>query len=550
MFRVIILVGVLSSPLVSQHFGNAPDLTIGVTDVYSAFRLPPLKDTQKGGLLSVLSHTQVGKRARALSLDGHSAIQAWSTAAQLVNNVSEPVCSAEAAQSFSGTTTSELNRLLSSGAHSVRVTAPFLEVDQPIVIRQANVAVDFGHAKLSGSGKSPYMMRVESADCVVVHGGEFIGGRAGILIAASQRVHIDKLTMRRLASSGIVVVRSSHVAIAGCSFHEISGAPVLLGRETSFSVVENNEISGNRGPSNFTAGILITDREVDLAVDPGAVFAADGYWSVVQPITERIHPPHDNAIAFNRILTNAASGIYVDGAVREVIVSNSIEGNAKEGLCLDNGSTANVVASNTIERNGGRWGEPDRVLETDHVLGAGRLPDGTAAAKLPAISIDNALYNIVFDNRIAHNYGGGVKIVRTGYFNAIGLNTLLNNNDGAGAAFHFFGIELGATEGDAPSIELDFTPSRGNIVFSNEIRGTHYSGIFFGPGSDQNDVFDNTILDATHWALESVAAMSNYTLNNLTNLPSRNVGPGLDPALMRIAQPAMDSSEAPVRSGH
>jgi len=35
--------------------------------------------------------------------------------------------------------------------------------------------------------------------------------------------------------------------------------------------------------------------------------------------------------------------------------------------------------------------------------------------------------------------------------------------------------------------------------------------------------------------------MANHTLNNLTNLPSRNIGAGLDPALLAIGQPTIDN---------
>jgi hypothetical protein len=41
--------------------------------------------------------------------------------------------------------------------------------------------------------------------------------------------------------------------------------------------------------------------------------------------------------------------------------------------------------------------------------------------------------------------------VRTAYFNAVGMNSLLDNNDGASSAFHFFGIEPGAPSGVHPN---------------------------------------------------------------------------------------------------
>ena len=122
-------------------------------------------------------------------------------------------------------------------------------------------------------------------------------------------------------------------------------------------------------------------------------------------------------------------------------------------------------------------------------------------------------------------------MLRTDYFNVVGLNTLVDNNRGRSDRFHFFGIEMGAAKADAPAADLDFAPSQGNIVFSNLIRGPHYAGVFFAKGSDRNDLFDNSIFGATNWALESAVRQDNAILNNLTNLPSRNAGPGLDPRL-------------------
>jgi hypothetical protein len=198
-----------------------------------------------------------------------------------------------------------------------------------------------------------------------------------------------------------------------------------------------------------------------------------------------------------------------------------ILGNAKEGLCLDNGATANVVASNTIQQNGNRWGQSDAALSLDFVLG--RLPDVTAAAKLPGISIDNGIYSVVYRNNISHNSGGGVKMVRTGFFNIIGLNVIENDNDGASIYYRFFGIELGAALGDAPSEELDFAPSRGNVIFSSLIRGSHGAGVFTEGGSDENDIFDNVIMDASDFAIESQGQWQNTVRNNLTNQPSLEI---------------------------
>lgn len=524
----------------AQSFGSAPSPRLTVTDLYSAFRLPPLMDAANDPLAPALSATQVGARAAVLGLNSQSPLDAWNTAAKVLETAaridSPPAASTVA---FTGATASALNRVLASGASSIILTAPSLAVDQPIEI-PSRVTLDLQQTLVTSATATPYMLRIDGASRVTVRGGQIAFGEAGILVNNSDSVRIEGVDLHDLTSDGIVVTGSQHVVVTGNRIHGVSGAAILLHRGTAYSVVEHNRAENNLGPSNMTAGIVLSDREVDLASNPLAIFGPDGYWVIAQPITSRLDPPHDNAIAYNDLFENASSGIYLDGAVRNAVVGNTMRGNTKEGLCLDNGATANVVASNIVQQNGDRWGELDWVLAEDQILAGGRLADGTAAEKAPGISLDNALYNIVFENNVTHNYGGGIKIVRTGFFNLIGLNTLFSDNDGSGPAFHFFGIELGAATG-SDTAELDYTPSEGNLVFSNAIRGTHYSGIFFDAGSTQNNVFDNTIMDATNWALESVQVMTNYTLNNLTNLQSRNIGSGLDPSLLTVGQPVYDS---------
>lgn len=525
----------------NQNLGTPPALTVDATNLYTAFSLPPLRDTQQGGLAGVLSSTQVGSRATTLGLNGQSALNAWSAAGGLLQSLA--ASSATTTLSCLASTPADINRQLAAGCKSLTVTAKILTLDRPIEIQESGVTLDFGAIQVSAMGAAaPYAVRIENANSVTLRGGRFVSGTAGILVNASQKVQVEGVELSGLSSDAIVVTGSSNVVVTDNHIHGVQGAGIVVHRGTTGSAVLRNDVESNLGFSNMTAGILITDREVNLASNPAAIFGPDGYWVVTQPITSRLHPPNNNVIAFNRVTQNLSSGVYVDGAVQNIIVSNVILGNAKEGLCLDNGSTANVVAANVFEQNGDRWGQPDWVLTEDSVLSSGRLPDGTAAAKTPGISLDNAMYNQVFQNSVSHNFGGGIKVVRTGFFNLIGLNTLFSNNDGASAFFHFFGVELGAAAADSPSAELDFTPSQGNVVFSNPIRGNHYSGIFFDAGSDQNDIIANTIMDALQWGLESVEVMNNNTLNNLTTLPSRNVGSGLSPTLVTSGQPVLEGN--------
>ena len=540
-FLCILALACASSVAAEPALGQAPQPQLGARDVFVAFQLPPLKDAG-GPLLQQTASLQVFRRARALGVNAGSALEAWTRAEQTLLEARARVAAPtpRPVRTFTGARLSELEALLrDSSIRAVRVASEELEADAPLLIRRA-VSIDFGRAVIRGDGAAPYAVRVEGARDVELEGGRFSGGEAAVLIADSRNVTLKRTVLEGQRSGGVVVTGSQDVLIWESRFTGIAGAPVLLHGGTTGSVVAENTIERNVGSSNWHAGVVLSDRNASLAVSPLAHLNPDRFGVLEQPIHTRAQPPRHNVVAFNRIAMNRSSGVYVDGALQTVLASNTIEGNSKEGVCLDNGSTANVVAYNLIQQNGKRWGKTDADLQRDFVLGHGRLLDGSSPAKVPGISIDNAAYNLVYSNEVNRNYGGGIKMVRTAYFNVLGLNTLTDNNEGASTKFHFFGIELGAASADVPVPDLDFTASRGNIVFSNIIRGTHYAGVFFGPGSDTNDVFDNLIFGAKAWALESVSRQPNSSLNNLTNLPSRNVGAGLDPKLIEAAQDRLD----------
>ncbi|MBW3559542.1 MAG: right-handed parallel beta-helix repeat-containing protein [Proteobacteria bacterium] len=527
-----------------QALGAPPPASLGARDVYDSFRLPPLKDSPATSAGKEAQALQVWTRARRLGVDNaRSASQAWSTGEDLLRlaRARAEGPAPASAHTYTGGTASGLNALLREGAiTAVRVAGPVLTVDEPLSIRRSGVWLDLGEAELRPAGPHPFLLRVDKARDVTVRGGRFTAGAWGALINGGENVALLNGLYEGLTGGGMVLTGTRGAVVYGNRLTRIGGAPILVHGETTRSVVAENAILGNTGSSNWHAGVVITDRNADVASDPRSIFEPDGYWVLQQPIPMRLKPPRFNVVGFNRIATNASSGIYSDGGVQNVIVSNLIEGNSKEGLCLDNGTTASVVAMNLVQGNGKRWGKSDEDLKLDFVAGFGRLPDGTSPAKVPGISIDNAVYNLVYSNEVNRNFGGGVKMVRTAFFNVVGLNTLTDNNEGASERFHFFGVEMGSAKADAPAIELDFTASRGNIVFSNVIRGNHYAGVFFGPGSDANDVFDNAIFGAKSWAMESVSRQSNSTVNNLTNMPSRNIDAGLDPALITLSRGRFD----------
>ena len=511
------------NPLAAQqNLGTAPQANLDAADLYSVFHLP-VSDSPGTPAGDAALGLQVGMRAQKLGLTAHSAYVAWTVAQTLL---ARPVPAPSfSPASFTGGYASGLNTFIAnSSATYIRVTSDSIELDQPIRINREGVTIDLGAAQIASLSSQPYMVRIEGVHNVILTGGSFTSGNSAILVSKSVGVIVDHTQISGLSGDGIVVTGSSHVMVTHNRISGLGGPGVVIGAGTSLSTVDQNDISNGTGASNWAAGIVVSDRDLDLASNPGAIFGAGGYGPPAEPIFQRLNAPRDSLIAFNHVATNVSSGIYMDGGVRITIFSSTIQGNAKEGMCLDNGATANVVTSNVIQQNGKRWGQTDAVLQLDFV--GGRLPDGTAAAKLPGISIDNAMYNVVFANNVSHNFGGGIKMVRTGYFNVLAFNIVDSDNDGVNAYFRFFGIQLGAAPSDVPSPDLDFTGSRGNVVFSNLIRGSNASGIFIQAGSDQNNMIENVIMDAGQFAIESVLHMSNFSRDNWTNLPSQNITNG------------------------
>lgn len=540
---VCLLVSTPRSALAQASMGAPPAADLGARDLSADFRLPPLKAGDRS-LRAVVEATQVARRALALGLTSASAVEAWRAAAERLNRarglVERPWPGATVV--FSGTLASQLNATLRSAPEgaSVRVAGRTLRLDEPIRLSGSGVALDLGEAVLSAAASMRYMLRIENATGARVRGGVFAGGPWGVLVQGGRGVVLQGLVLEG-TEGGVALTSTAAPVVWGLRLTGVrAGAPLLMHTGTVGAVLAHNEIASGQGASNWHAGIVISDRNAAVETEPDAILNPDRFGVIEQPIPTRLRPPRDAVIAFNRIAQNKSSGVYSDGGVRNVVFGNLIEGNAKEGLCLDNGSTSSVVAFNLVLRNGKRWGKTDAELRQDFVERFGRLPDGSSAAKVPGLSLDNALYNIVYGNEVDQNYGGGVKMVRTAFFNLIGLNTLVDNNIGASEKFHFFGMEFGSAKADTPVPDLDFTPSRGNVVFSNLIRGQHYAGLFFADGSDLNDVFDNVIMSSGPWALESVRRMPNSSLNNLTNLPSRNIGSNISPELLRAAKETGD----------
>jgi parallel beta-helix repeat protein len=454
--------------------------------------------------------TQVFQRAQQLNVDGATA-QAARAKADATIAADRGILPTLLQQplpklTFDGTQFSQLSSLIAaSGPAHVTVVSKTLQADTPLTITGQSVIVDFSGAAIEAGGQAPvWLVRVVHARNVALMNAKISAGTNGILVDSGSNIAIDGNDVGGLTENGIVVTgASSNVNIHANQLHDLGRAGIMLDGPVTTASLDGNDVHNLLGPSNWNAGIVLTSRGGDIGADPDTLFSPDHYWAIRQPMVGRLQNPTQNVIIANTIRDGMSSGIYNDGAVANVFLDNRLEGNSKEGICFDYGATANVFSGNHVTNNGNRWGQSDADLALDSVLDAGRAADGTSMAKLPGISMDNAMYNDISGNDVVGNSGDGVKMVRTAFFNTVRQNVVVDNNLGENGNFHFFGVELGAAPPDPSGAEVDFVPSSGNTVSGNTIHGRHYAGIFVAAGSVQNDLADNDIAGAEAFPVES-----------------------------------------------
>lgn len=238
----------------------------------------------------------------------------------------------------------------------------------------------------------------------------------------------------------------------------------------------------------------------------------------------QLDSPHEIIFRNNQVNYNNASGIYSDGAYMCYVVNNTVDQNDKEGICLDYATIGFYLKENVFRGNGRRARQTDEDLSMDFVLEAGKMDDGSAKSKLPGVSLDDTAYNILENNIVIGNYGGGIKMVRSAIRTLIMENIVKDNNMGQNDAFHFFGIELGSAAGDVNGANTAMSPMPDyeNIICRNIITGSHYSGIFVGEECYVNDIFDNVIMEPQMFAVEAISNKFNSIVNNLSNAGIRN----------------------------
>ncbi len=501
---------------------ETPDGPMSLQDLdrlslFGRYALPPLARMSledQGRYVDTLLSVQ---RMHELGLDPESFEFPEASVKLIYNEVYGHTTSLGAEQrqvEFDGATTGELSRFLKEHVgDAVHVVAPMLMLDKTITVPSKTSLYGRGVRLVAGPDPVEKAIALNEVTDVVVSGFHMVGCcDYPVYVKRSQRFVVEDNYIEKCRAKAICVMgENKHFVLHNNRISHTGNGAILLHGVVERGVIEQNVLDHVGGTWNFSGGIVFSALDIeniDTAYNP---------WRQ-HDLTSRVEAPHDLVITRNIIRDGASNGLYSHAGYCNYIVGNVIERNNKEGMCLDFGTCGTYVAHNIIHANGGRFHMDAQQLKDDYIQDFGVLADGSSPAKVPGISLDNAAYNIIYQNEVSQNSGTGIKMVRASACNVILCNEVTSNNVGQNNRFHFYGVELSTDlrpDYEPNEVrELDFAPCFENIVARNTISGAHFSGVFLGQDAYINDVFDNIIGEAGI-PIECLSEKLNSIVNNM-----------------------------------
>jgi len=518
-------------------------------DFFQRFSLPPLRRMTEEEERIHIDPLQVIQRLHALGLNETTLFipeRRWKQIYEDRRREQIALRPRSAPVGFRGAKVSELNRFLDgSGLPFVQVLSSELEADETLRVPSKTTLMGTRTALVV---RHPLQAAIEVADGNEVLVKDFhISGqcRVGIFVKNGRSIALEGNTIEEIDGRPIVVLgRVVGLDLIGNTIRSNGRGGMFLKGNIGPGLIQDNRIEDNRCALNLAAGLLLTSRPVCDLNDPEG---GDLPGEKLLRLQERLESPHDMVIRHNSSRRNLSSGLYCCGVHSVYIIDNDLADNDKEGICADYGTVGSYIRGNRILGNGNRRRQTDEDMRNDFVLHLGRMRDGSPKAKLPGLSIDNSAYNIIHENIVSGNFGGGVKTVRTGVRNLICHNVISDNNRGRNDLFHFNGVELGNATPDVIDIaDLDFSPDHENLVFRNQIADSHHAGIFLAEGCYRNDLFDNCIFGTLVHSIECLSALPNSSINNISHATSR----GIPLDMNRTPEPAAPRELAELAPAH
>lgn len=497
-------------------------------DILSRHSLPALERMEKNDQDQFVNNLEVVKRVELLGIEKKDLLYPENQIANIQKNVSLLMDSYDITGQripFQGTTSEELQQAINENPNCmIDIVVDQIQLHDTITLN-ANTMINGNGVRFVADGLQ-FGFRGENVSHIYINDIRIEGNMDyGIYLVGCNNISISSCEINGMTQKAICIMGTTKgLSVCDNQMSNNKAGGLFIAGNVSDGVVDSNVIQNNGGTSNWMAGLVLTSMMPNDKYNIWEMFDEAHHFPHRENYHAQADCPHGIIVSKNHVMYNTASGIYSDGAYMCYVLNNTVYQNDKEGICMDYATIGFYLKENVVKENGRRARQTDEDLGMDFVLEAGKMEDGSAKAKLPGVSLDDTAYNIIENNIVVNNYGGGIKMVRTTVRTLIFENIVRDNNMGQNDMFHFFGIELGAAAGDVngANTAASFMPDYENIICRNNITGNHYSGIFVGEECYVNDIFDNVIMEAQMFAVEAISKKYNSIVNNMSSAGIRN----------------------------
>jgi hypothetical protein len=312
-----------------------------------------------------------------------------------------------------------------------------------------------------------FFVHLEDCADFVVDGLALRRGRNAVFLHRCRRFRVANLDLSDLEGYGVILFDCSEFVVEGVRSRGLLCSAVTAIGDTRMGAIRRVRARGGRGFLNCDAGGVVllhcTDR-----VGPEDV---PERCQEARSILEKTKRPRCIDMAGIDARGCRAQGIYLAGALACRVSRSVLARSNKEGICFDWGTALCELTLSVVSGNGRRASPSAEEIRADFIGRFPTLPDGSSAAKLPGVSMDNAAFNTVSRCLLVGNHGGAAKFVRACVGNRVEMNAGWSNSAGDNAHMRFPRYaDAGAFDplGEFGGSALcDLGPSRGNAIRRN-----------------------------------------------------------------------------------
>jgi Periplasmic copper-binding protein (NosD) len=355
---------------------------------------------------------------------------------------------------------------------------------EPLIFEnKSNFILDFQNLPFSFErGAAPkFLISIQNCRNFIIKNAHVSGCRNFCIIVESSDFEICNSRITRCEGYGIIVHHSSYFVIHDCAFEANLASGLFCNGNSHHASIFRNSFTESQGYYNWDAGLHINHCSSNIKIEHLPELSHEPI-----SIIGKACKPRFIFVRNNLFFNNKSQGIYCEGCLLSVFKDNVISNNNKEGICFDWGSSLNWFENNEVSGNGKRNIFSQEEIAADFIQDFPLLEDGSSSCKLPGVSLDNGSLNYIVGNRLHHNYGGGIKFVRSSLINLIYKNFFNDNGLGVNEFFKAYHaiilLGMGAVQDefeDGKATLLDFLPSYGNIFSKNLFNGnSHHHSIY------------------------------------------------------------------------